>query len=60
MVEVVPDTRGKQELVGEGETKMSENFTCMWGLEGFPTFVDQCKVRDVVDQDRVRPGRRVA
>ena len=39
-----PNHMGKRELVGEGETnvqyRMAKNFTCMWGLEGVPTFLD--------------------
>ena len=37
---------------------MAKNFTCMWGLEGVPTFLDKGKGKgqDVVDQDRAGPG----
>ena len=41
---------------------MAKNFTCMWGLEGVPTFLDKGKSKGqgVFDQDRAGPGRCMA
>ena len=41
--------------------RMAQNFTCMWGLESFPTFVHQGKGKGqgVVDQERAGPSRRM-
>ena len=41
---------------------MAKNFTCMWGLESFPTFIHQGKGKgqDVVDQGEAGPGCRMA
>ena len=35
--------------------RMAQNFTCMWGLESFPTFVHQGKGQGLVDQERAGP-----